>query len=430
VAARLSDPTVLARSGGLLPELVTLAGLDAARGLTRLAVVSGELATGFAAAAQRRTLTEQEAIRASVLSARDEAEAALRISEARFRAVVDNAAAAIAVGDEQGRLMQVNPALAAMLGRPAEELVGAAVLDFFHPDDAAVVGQRIYHDLVHAGAGTVRLEARFLRADGAYGWTRLSVTVVPGPPGGPPMLLAVGEDVTKQRRLQELLHHQVSHDPLTGLPNRRLLREHLHQLLAAADPHELVGLCFADLDGFKDVNDRFGHAVGDELLAAVGARLAGCADLVARLGGDEFVAVVDNPPDRDAVIAVAEQILAALADPFTIGRHTVTVAASVGLVTQPAPDSDPDALLRAADAGLYRAKQCGKGAWALHPCPVDTDRSTGAGDADPAAAVVGSDAAQPERPAGGWPLDRATSIASGRQETGHDDRGPGGVGTR
>ncbi|HEV2928904.1 MAG TPA: GGDEF domain-containing protein [Propionibacteriaceae bacterium] len=155
------------------------------------------------------------------------------------------------------------------------------------------------------------------------------------------------------------LAHAAHHDPLTGLANRAALDARL----APGGP---VGLLLVDLDGFKPVNDTWGHDVGDEVLRLVAERLVGCVrsgDLVARLGGDEFVIVVE----ASAVDTVARHVTAALGAPYSIDGRVLAVGASVG-VAHSATGADPDALLRRADQAMYEAKRAGTGV--AHRRPV------------------------------------------------------------
>jgi diguanylate cyclase (GGDEF)-like protein len=174
---------------------------------------------------------------------------------------------------------------------------------------------------------------------------------------------------------QERLHHQAYHDPLTGLANRALFRE---RLVLALDAHRLhgrpVALLFADLDDFKLINDGFGHAMGDRLLAAIGERMHGCVpgdDLVARLGGDEFAVLLEAHAD-DAE-PIGHRILATLREPFLIDGHTVGVGVSIGLVVPEPADSalSADTLLRRADAAMYVSKRRGKGNLARYSGAAD-----------------------------------------------------------
>jgi len=169
------------------------------------------------------------------------------------------------------------------------------------------------------------------------------------------------------RASEARFHHQATHDPLTGLPNRAMLIERLNRAFADGNGRRL-GVCFVDLDGFKVVNDSLGHAVGDRLLAAVahrlGERLTGSGQLVARMGGDEFVILVEDTTSTDDVTRVADTALAAVAEPVHIDGHDLTVSASIGIVEQSVAHSSPSELMRAADITLNWAKSAGKGRWA------------------------------------------------------------------
>ena len=173
-----------------------------------------------------------------------------------------------------------------------------------------------------------------------------------------------GEDVTARRAMEERLRHEALHDPLTGLANRRMLME---RLSAALDRGRRRGggpaLLFLDLDRFKVINDSLGHPVGDQLLAAVADRLRACAGpgaTVARFGGDEF-AVLLEPATVDEALRGAEAIQRALAAPVGLGGYEVCTAASIGIAVAGAPADGPEALVRSADAAMYRAKARGPG---------------------------------------------------------------------
>jgi len=172
------------------------------------------------------------------------------------------------------------------------------------------------------------------------------------------------EEIRKRKRAEQQLAHQALHDPLTDLPNRALLRDRLQQAIARADrSRRPFALFVMDLDGFKDVNDTYGHASGDELLIQVGARLRGAvraSDTVARVGGDEF-ALVLSEADAEGARSIAEKVLALFATPFLVDGNNVSVGASVGIALYPAHGPSPDALMRSADSAMYRAKRDGSG---------------------------------------------------------------------
>jgi len=168
-----------------------------------------------------------------------------------------------------------------------------------------------------------------------------------------------------------LLSHRAHHDALTGLANRTLALDRLAHAMQVAPPGSHVALLYCDLDGFKSVNDRYGHPVGDQLLVAVASRLraaVGHDDLVARLGGDEFLIVVTALSATEHAVAIAERIVAALRAPFAVEGHTLHVGVSVGLVTTALAVAAKD-LVRRADDAMYRAKHGGRGRIAVAPSP-------------------------------------------------------------
>ena len=182
--------------------------------------------------------------------------------------------------------------------------------------------------------------------------------------GRPVRMTGAAQDVTAQREAAEALSHLALHDPLTALPNRSLFMDRLAQALHRLDRRERVlAVLFVDLDRFKAINDRFGHAAGDETLLAVGGRLREVLrphDTVARLGGDEFVVLCEDLEDDRAAVRVAERVLAALGRPILCADHTVVSSASIGIALTRRSDTTPDALLRDADMAMYRAKETGR----------------------------------------------------------------------
>jgi diguanylate cyclase (GGDEF)-like protein len=182
--------------------------------------------------------------------------------------------------------------------------------------------------------------------------------------------------LTARERAEETLRisearfrHEAMHDPLTGLPNRALFAYRLDQIFSQPEAGSRLGLCFVDLDGFKAVNDSFGHHIGDQMLVAVAKRLGGIVaesgHLIARLGGDEFVILVEGTTCADDAIKVADQALTALGEPIRVDGHRLSVSASIGIVERPVAGTDPADLMRAADITLYWAKANGKARWAL-----------------------------------------------------------------
>jgi diguanylate cyclase (GGDEF)-like protein len=169
--------------------------------------------------------------------------------------------------------------------------------------------------------------------------------------------------------LQEQLHHQAYHDPLTGLANRALFTDQIREALAA---EEAIAVMFIDLDDFKTVNDSLGHAAGDELLTSVASRLQACLrpeDVTARFGGDEFAVMVKEPKDTEAAaVAVARRIMHAFSEPVSVGTESVSVYVSAGIAVSPGSEMSAEELIRNADVAMYVAKESGKGRFSVfHP---------------------------------------------------------------
>jgi diguanylate cyclase (GGDEF)-like protein/PAS domain S-box-containing protein len=319
------------------------------------------LAAGYANALRERTRAEQELIRQAVLSAH-------RTGEGRFRAVFRNAALGIGVVDGTGRVLEVNERLARIVGQDAAAVRGRILEEFREADDSPEFCTAI-RDLLAGRRGHYSAEKRISSAEGSVTWTRMQASTVRAADGSVELLIMMFEDITEQRRMNQKLLHQATHDALTGLPNRTMLLDELNALLDAAKPNERVGLAFLDLDGFKGVNDTLGHEAGDRLLAEVARRLSLATDpdrhLVARMGGDEFVIMVPRTIDSADVTDVAKAAIAALQEPIMLDGRRLSITASLGLVERPAAGAKPVELLRAADMTLYWAKADGKARWAL-----------------------------------------------------------------
>ncbi|QFZ24904.1 EAL domain-containing protein [Saccharothrix syringae] len=370
VEAHFTGTDTLGRTVQLLgDDLLTELGIPADELMrSRLAALQGALAAGYARALRERTLAEQEAIRAAVLDARDQAEAALRASEARFRAMFTEAAIGIGIADIEGRILDVNQALQDMLGFSVDEMRQYNIRDLMHPEDGGGVW-RLYDQLVAGECDHYRAEKRFRRADGEQVWTHLTLSLVRDDHGEPQYQVAMIEDVTDRHLLQNRLRYQALHDPLTGLPNRALFLERLGRVFNNRNSRR-AGLCYLDLDGFKVINDSLGHDIGDQLLVEVGRRLdlsvSGEGKLVARMGGDEFVILVEGSRDTRDIVAVADRVLRELESPIRIGGHELTVSASIGIVERALSGTTAADLMRDADITLYWAKADGKSRWALY----------------------------------------------------------------
>ena len=252
----------------------------------------------------------------------------------------------MALLDGTGRVMEANPALGHLLGREVAELASTPLHDLAVAED---VGR------FRPGSD----ERRLRHERGHDVWT--VVSAVPLPEAGPGALLVCLDDATGRRNTERMLLHAALHDSLTNLPNRRLLRDRLDTALARSKRSpSTVAVLFIDLDRFKEVNDSYGHDVGDEVLVSVanGILMAlRSSDTVARLGGDEFVVVCEDVTEEDAIVQLAQRIQQHIRRPVTVNGRSVSVAASIGIaIAGPRADS-ADELIRLADVAMFQAKR-------------------------------------------------------------------------
>ena len=286
-------------------------------------------------------------------------DAADTLPPADRRSAFANAPMGIVLATPAGLIVDANPALAAMLAYTTEELYGRSMLDLVHPDNRAAAVEAFAELLEERKM--MRHETRLVRADGGVVPVQVTSSWVDGTPDGdPPHVVAIVEDITDRKALEAALVHRSLHDPLTGLPNRILFNDRLHHALERGrrerTPTSLLGI---DLDGFKQINDQYGHPVGDEVLVAVAERLTSvlrASDTAARVGGDEFSIVCENSGRPDAE-ALATRLRDRVREPLHLAsglRLPLTVSIGIGTAEG---DADPErafeALVREADDALY-----------------------------------------------------------------------------
>ena len=260
---------------------------------------------------------------------------------------------------------------------PGTLVTGKWWLERIHPDDREPLLAMIQEALRRPGV-PVALEYRVGSAAEGYRWMMSRALGVAGADGTVDRVVGALSDIDRRRSLEERLRYSALHDALTGLANRVHLNDRLADALAglAAGTVTSIGLIFVDLDDFKEINYRFGHLAGDELLATVAERLRRAGreeDTPARFGGDEFaVLVLDADPTE--LRRVAERIRDALAAPVEVEGTEVRVTASIGVAGAPERYEDSRDLMRAADAAMYRAKADGGGQIAVLDGPGAADR--------------------------------------------------------
>lgn len=280
----------------------------------------------------------------------------------RLSSVIRQVADSIVITDRHGTIEFVNPAFETISGYSAAETIGQ------RPNlmKSGVHDQSFYDRLwstilsgeVFRGVFTNR------RKDGSLYFEEKSITPIRDEYGQISHFVSAGRDITERMQAQERLRHLAYHDALTGLQNRSAFHSRLRQAIAQAERRkQSLAVLFIDLDRFKEINDQLGHAVGDNLLQAIGERLlAGVrvADTVARLGGDEFAVILDGVGQRDDVERVAAKLLAALAAPVVVDGHTLQVTVSLGAAIFPDHAGDHTDLLKKADIAMYQAKRKGR----------------------------------------------------------------------
>ncbi|MFL5582268.1 MAG: putative bifunctional diguanylate cyclase/phosphodiesterase [Gemmatimonadaceae bacterium] len=313
--------------------------------------------------------------RAEALAAR---EAALLESEARFRSLVQHGSDAVLVLDRRGTVSYASPASARVLGSEPGEISGRPLSSVAHEEDVEKLADAVAlwaADQAEGGAAWGEEAARTLvwrvrdrsgrwRHVESVGSNLLNDSAVRG-------LVLNTRDVTERVSLEARLIDQAYSDPLTRLANRALFRRRVEHAISRAErPHERVAAIFIDLDKFKTVNDSLGHDQGDALLALAAERLLNATrgiDTVARLGGDEFAVLLENVLHDEDAARVAQRVVAALREPFTLEGREVVVGASVGVARARADDT-AEALLRNADVAMYVAKaQGGNGYQVFRP---------------------------------------------------------------
>jgi diguanylate cyclase (GGDEF)-like protein/PAS domain S-box-containing protein len=270
--------------------------------------------------------------------------------------VADALSTGILAADQNGAVVYANGAAAELFWMSAEALLDQGWLAPVHIDDL----EEVQAAAAAALAGLAHQDVSFqlwIDADHAR-WVHARFSGLRSSTGRSGWVAAL-EDITSRRAAEHALSFQATHDALTGLPDRLLLRDRLEQGVARLDRHEAtLGVLFIDLDEFKAVNDEHGHAFGDAVLVQLAGRIAGAVrpgDTAARVGGDEFVVVADDV-DETRSLAIAERVATAVAAPLDIEGIEVTLGASIG-VTLAGPGEAVDDILNRADQAMYRAKR-------------------------------------------------------------------------
>ena len=277
--------------------------------------------------------------------------------EEKYRSIFERNLTGLYVASKNGEILDCNDACAKILGFASSEAL-------FSSRERAEEVVRKLHASSSETSFKAATEEKFERPDGTEGWALCSIRATGQGKNGEQVFEGSLVDITERKHAEQQIQTLAYFDPLTGLPNRTLVKDRLTQALAAARRRrEKIGLLYLDIDSFKIVNDCLGHSVGDELLQQIAQRLRICAreeDTVARLGGDEFVIALGPIETYADAALVAERIARDLVPPFNLHGHSLTVTSSIGISIFPDHGADAEALVKNADAAMYASKNRGR----------------------------------------------------------------------
>ena len=335
------ERTFLHQSGEEIPVLITVTAMSSGNGHSHQIVHAGRDIS-------RQKRTEKE----------------LRLAAT----VMECDSSAILICDAQANIVLVNPAFCNITGYSKDEVIGQNPKLLSSGRQSSDFYQNMWASLNDKGKWSGEIWNR--RKNGEIYPEWLSITAVRNDDGNIINFVSIFTDISEQKVIEQKLSHMAHHDQLTGLPNRTLFTDRLQHALAHSirDKHK-VGLMFIDLDGFKPINDGYGHDVGDALLCTIANELSGLirdADTVARIGGDEFVIILETITELDDVIKVADKILARFLKPFLGIKTECKVGCSIGISIAPDDSRDLDELVKKADTAMYLAKNSGRQQYCVH----------------------------------------------------------------
>lgn len=358
----------------LLPQLLPLAiryfslntGLQRAMGILTLIFLA---AISISALSFHRSVVtslhlrfDKRALEEEVMRRRHAEEELFREKE-RLQTTLSSIGESVVLINADGRIEYLNPAAEQLFGWPCHDVLNRPVSEVFKSVDRQdEPSSTAMEDSLRQANRLTKQSVVFCKAEKKHLIEEIATPIYDhhGTLAG---AVAVLHDVTEAQQKTEQLAYAADHDPLTGLPNRNLLKDRTRQAIARAQrKHENFALLFLDLDRFKTINDSMGHAAGDALLIDVAQRLTDCVreeDTIARLGGDEFVILLDGPAQERQVRTVAEKVRNTLRKPYRLGTQSANVTVSIGMSLYPVDGQDTETLLSHADTAMYRAKQQG-----------------------------------------------------------------------
>jgi len=300
---------------------------------------------------------------------RKQAQDALKSSEERYRTIIENIGDGYYEVDLKGDIRFVNDACRSITGQYLDKIIGTNFRTFFFPEDIKDIFQMFSTTFV-TGEPKRGMVKRLKRTDGKDQYVEISVSVKRDGKGKPTGFMGILHDVTERTKSEETIQWMAYHDGLTGLPNRILFRDRLGVAIAQAKRNgEQVAVMMLDLDGFKEINDTYGHDAGDSLLCSFAERIKKRlreGDTFARTGGDEFMIIMPRIRHSDDPAMLGEIIVEALKYPTASGVEALKCSASIGIALYPRDGHDFDTLVKNADTAMYKAKARGGNAYEVY----------------------------------------------------------------
>lgn len=285
-------------------------------------------------------------------------EEALRLSAKVFENAMDK----IMITDTNGTILKVNDAFTEITGYSPEDVIGKTPGILKSGRHDAEFYKNIWKALTETGKWEGEIWNR--KKDGRVYPEWAVIVAVKNIQGRATHYISMARDITERSRYEEKIKYQAYHDTLTGLPNRLLFYDRLSIALSNTQRSKrMLSVMFLDLDGFKTINDTFGHDTGDSLLQSVTKKLINCTrqgDTVARMGGDEFTLILPQIVRKDEAEIIARRILSTLQEPFLINEHNLSITVSIGISFYPDDGDDVQTLMKKADGAMYSAKEKGK----------------------------------------------------------------------